>query len=208
MGEVQKNENSYEDDVWLNDVWKLRFHDPFDDDWTHQSYISLTDVGSVIDFWNVHNIIKEKYKQGMFFLMRESIFPSWDDPANVTGGQVSIKILKENVATYVEEICISMLGENLLREEYKHDWAVVNGISLSAKRYFSILKIWVSNCDYNEIKFFNLPENHHGDIIFRPSIDNIQHNHENGTDKKHSDLSEPRKEGHEKFKFTRRDHKH
>ena len=174
MGEVQKNENSYEDDVWLNDVWKLRFHDPFDDDWTHQSYISLTDVGSVIDFWNVHNIIKEKYKQGMFFLMRESIFPSWDDPANVTGGQVSIKILKENVATYVEEICISMLGENLLREEYKHDWAVVNGISLSAKRYFSILKIWVSNCDYNEIKFFNLPENHHGDIIFRPSIDRTE----------------------------------
>ena len=173
-----KQEQEEEEDEFLNDVFKLRFHDPNDEDWTMKSYVSLTDIGSVKDFWMAHKAIKDKYKQGIFFLMRESVFPSWDAPENINGGCLSIKVLKENVVDYMEQLSIALLSETLLKDEYKHDWAMINGVSASPKRYFCILKVWVSCMVYNDAKFFNIPPNFYGDIIWRPNLETIQNSHE------------------------------
>ena len=161
-----------------NDIFTLYFHDPNDENWSLTSYKRLHDISTVQDFWKTFRVIKDKLKQGIFFVMRESSFPCWDDPSNINGGVLSIKVLKENVVAYLEELYIRFLGETLLVPELQDNWEVINGISTSPKRYFCIIKIWLKTNDYNDKKFFRLPEKYYGDIIYRENIENIQNNHD------------------------------
>ena len=165
-------------DVHLNDIWTLHFHDPNNEDWNLTSYFRLSDVSTVVDFGKVHTCVKDKLKSGMFFLMREHIFPCWDDENNVHGGCLSIKVPKDNVVQYWEELCFRVLGETLMTPDGREQWDVVNGISISPKRYFCIIKLWLRTGDFNDKKYFRLPENHYGEIIYKDNMDNIQRNHD------------------------------
>ena len=156
----------------------LRFHDPNDEDWTLQSYVPLTTITTVNEFWSAHKCLKDKLKLGIFFLMRSDAFPSWDSDANINGGVLSIKVLKENVEDYVQQLCVRMLGETLFVPELKDKWDMINGISTSPKRYFCIVKIWMRTNDFPDKKFFRLPDTYYGDIIYRENMDNIQKNHD------------------------------
>lgn len=160
----------------MNDIWSYRFHNPNDENWTLSSYIHLQDISTVDEFWKVQHAIKEKLKNGMFFLMREHVFPCWDDKYNINGGCLSIKVLKENLVEYWQTLCMRTLGECLLKEDYKDKWSLVNGISTSPKRYFCIVKIWMGTNELNDKKYFNIPGNHYGDIIYKENKDNIQKN--------------------------------
>ena len=165
----------------LNDIWTYHFHDPNNEDWNLTSYLRLHDLSTVQDFWNVHECVKEKLKNGMFFVMREHVFPCWDDPNNVNGGCLSIKVLKENLVGYWEQLCTRLLGETLLDPaecDVASMWQNINGISTSPKRFFCIVKIWMKTNDLNDKKYFRLPDNFYGDIIYRENVDNIQKNNE------------------------------
>jgi hypothetical protein len=171
------NENQLtecDEDIELNDIWTYYFHDPNDENWTLGSYLRLHDMSTVKDYWNLNHVLKDKLKQGMFFLMREHIFPCWDDEFNINGGCLSIKVLKDNIIKFWEELSIRLLGENLLIEEHRDKWDMVNGISISPKKYFVICKIWMNTTEFNDKKFFNIPQNYYGDIIFRDNMENIQ----------------------------------
>jgi hypothetical protein len=165
-----------DEDVHLNDIWTYHFHCPTDQDWNISSYLRINDVSTVQDFWKIHNNLGDKLKSGIFFIMREHVFPSWDSPENINGGCLSIKVLKENLVEYWEKLCTRVLGENLLIPELKDKWDLVNGISTSPKRYFCIVKIWMSNNDLNDKKFFQIPENYYGDVIYVNNMENIQKN--------------------------------
>ena len=53
------------------------FHDPNSFNWNVESYIDIHDLKTIEDFWIVNNLIHEKVHLGMFFLMRNNIFPLW-----------------------------------------------------------------------------------------------------------------------------------
>ena len=76
----------------LNDIWSIYFHDPNDKDWTMKSYHHMSMLSTVDDFWVVQKAMQDKVADGMFFIMREYIFPCWDDPENKEGGCFSIKV--------------------------------------------------------------------------------------------------------------------
>lgn len=160
----------------MNDIWSYRFHNPNDENWTLQSYLHLQDVSTVEEFWKVQYAIKDKLKNGMFFVMREHVFPCWDDENNINGGCLSIKVLKENLVEYWNTLCMRLTGETLLKEEHRDKWTHVNGISTSPKRYFCIVKIWMGSNDFNDKSHFNIPTNYYGDVIYKENIDNIQKN--------------------------------
>ena len=182
VNNTDKTDNNGDiEDTHLNDIWSFHFHDPNNQDWNLTSYIRLHDVSTVQDFWKVNNNLKEKLKNGIFFLMREHIFPCWDDDNNVNGGCLSIKVLKENLPEYWEKLCIRILGENILIPELKDKWALVNGISTSPKRFFCIVKIWLKTNDLDDKKYYQLPTNYYGDIIYRNNIENIQKNNDGDT---------------------------
>ncbi len=161
----------------LNDVWTYYFHDPNNEDWNLNSYLRLHDISTIKDFWQIENTVKDKLKNGMFFIMRSDCFPCWDDETNINGGCLSIKVLKDNLVDYWQNLSVRLLGETLFKDEYSENWNVINGISTSPKRYFCVVKIWLKNNDFNDKKYFRLPENFYGDIIYRANIENIQKTH-------------------------------
>jgi hypothetical protein len=50
------------------------FHGPSDPSWTYDSYIPIATVGSVDDYWKLHNTIETTLSDGMYFVMREHVF--------------------------------------------------------------------------------------------------------------------------------------
>ena len=163
-----------EEVLYLNDTWSCYFHNPMDDDWRNESYIKLTDIGSAEDYWQFQGLVGENIKSGMFFIMREHVFPCWDDPANINGGCLSVKIPKEEMTEFWQKLCAKMLTETLLKDEFKNEkWNMVNGISTSPKHHFCIVKIWIGCSDLADIKAFDLPCDYNGAVIYKTNISNI-----------------------------------
>lgn len=64
------------EETWLSDIWTWYFHDPGDSRWTLDSYRRLCDISTIEEFWRLHEAHAPLLTRGMFFLMRECVFPS------------------------------------------------------------------------------------------------------------------------------------
>ena len=135
----------------LQNRWNLWFHKSNDNNWTFESYIKLASFDNVEDFAIVSNALDEIHvENSMLFLMRKDIKPMWEADENVNGGCISFKIYKKHIYTCWNQLCNFLVGENILKEEA--DWEKVNGISISPKKTFSILKIWFSDKNIKDTK--------------------------------------------------------
>jgi len=167
---------SNNEDILLNDLWTVYFHDPANADWTNQSYVRVGDIASVDDFWAHANGWEGEIHKGMFFIMRDGVFPCWDDAANIDGGVMSIKVLKENLGEFWNELCMKIMGETLLIDADKRErwWDNVNGISTSPKKHFCIVKIWVKSHEFSQKELFDIATKYYGDILYKSNRDNIE----------------------------------
>lgn len=161
------NDNNVEQN-FLNDSWSLRFHDPFDNDWSKRSYKPLYEISTIQNYWEVNELLKDKMEMGMFFLFRENVFPLWDDENNAEGGALSMKILKTDAYNCWLDLTIKMLSENLIKEKYRDLTYLINGISVVPKKTFCILKIWVKTTELKEPEKFNILDKYHGKVLFAP----------------------------------------
>ena len=137
----------------LHCKWTLWYHTLTGQDWTVNGYNKICDIKSVEDFWNVHlrlniNIIQN----GMFFLMKNDVLPVWEDERNRDGGCWSYKISKKEAFTSWCEIAMAVCGEYLINSENSE---VINGISISPKRNFCIVKIWNNDCKISNNKLLS-----------------------------------------------------
>lgn len=150
--------------IELERKWIVYFHDYMDTNWNRESYEKLSDITNIIDFWTVFNIIKDKLSLGMFFFMKEDIFPKWDDNENIKMSYMSIKILKTNASEFMEQILTHLLTEKIFLDNPD----LINGISISPKKNFCICKIWINSIDekFKDISIYNLPIEYHGDVVF------------------------------------------
>lgn len=138
-----------QEEIFLNDVWSLYFHDPDQHDWSEASYIRLCDISSVDDLIHIYKAYKDLFQYGNFFFMREFIKPMWEDPMNRNGGCMSFKIMKYDIQKIWFEIVSKILGETFVIEpKRKKLWSQVTGISISPKRSYSIARIWISDRTY------------------------------------------------------------
>lgn len=131
------------EDKILNDTWSLYFHDPYNESWTRESYIHVCSISTVLEYVELENQLKPFIQKGMFFIMRDHVFPLWDDENNKDGGVFSIKILKANTFEAWRKVAAKVLGETIMKD--KSLWENVNGISVSPKKHFCIIKIWMKN---------------------------------------------------------------
>lgn len=140
--EVENTQTSTEyEEKTLNDTWILWYHDPNDLNWDISSYKIVSTIKTIKDFWNTYEFLKNTViENSMFFIMREGILPLWEDAKNVNGGCWSFKISKGSIKKYWSELSIFLLGENITKKE-----RLINGLSISPKKTFCIIKIW--NCD-------------------------------------------------------------
>lgn len=159
-----------EDEVFLNDIWSFYFHNPISNNWERDGYVKIGDISSIQDFWKLFHAIENHIHNGMFFLMRDYIFPAWDDPNNKDGSFMSFKVVKDKIISFSEQIFIRLLGETFLLPDFQQHWNQINGISLSPKKNFCIVKIWFANKDLKSKHYFNLPKDYFGDVIFKDNI--------------------------------------
>ena len=74
----------------------------------------------------------------MFFCMKKNIFPNWEDPLNRQGGCLSFKVPAKDIMKEWNQILLYCINNNILTEKNNE----VNGISISPKKEFNIIKIW------------------------------------------------------------------
>ena len=77
--------------------------------------------------------------------MREGIKPIWEDPKNRQGGCFSYKISNKNVCEVWRDLSYVLVGESISTQS--SFVANVTGITISPKKNFCIIKIWMSNCN-------------------------------------------------------------
>jgi len=130
----------------LNTKWVLWYHNLSNSDWSIKGYNKIYDIETVEDFWKIHlRLTTHMLQNGMFFFMKNSIEPLWENSANIDGGCWSYKISKKECYISWVEIAMAICGETLLNEKYNN---IINGVSISPKKNFCIIKIW--NNDYKQ----------------------------------------------------------
>ena len=153
----------------LNTNWCLWYHSINDTNWKNNSYKNIYDIKNVLDIKFLNDTIHKIHLQNsMFFLMREGIFPNWEDPDNRSGGCLSFKVTSIKVMDEWIELLLRCITDNILNEKNEE----INGISISPKKEFNIIKIWLRNHGFDYKKHLTIEE---------PSLINI----ENSLYKKH-----------------------
>ena len=84
----------------------------------------------------------------MLFIMRQNITPTWEDPMNRNGGCFSFKILNKQVPIIWKSLIYALCGETLMTDPKKSK--NINGLTISPKKNFSIVKIWLSDCSIQD----------------------------------------------------------
>jgi translation initiation factor 4E len=131
----------------LHNNWTLWAHLPHDTDWTVKSYKKIMTFTTVEEALVLYETLPDKMiKNCMLFLMREGIKPTWEDEKNRGGGCFSYKVGNKNIITTWKHASYSLIGETLTAESKL--CASINGITISPKKNFCIIKIWLGNCDF------------------------------------------------------------
>ena len=129
----------------LYDKWVLWAHLPHDTDWSIKSYKKIMTLTTVEETCSLYRIVPEKLvKNCMLFLMREGISPTWEDPKNRQGGCFSFKVTNKSVFSTWKNLSYVLVGETLSNNHKM--LSNINGITISPKRAFCIVKIWLASC--------------------------------------------------------------
>jgi len=133
----------------LNDKWVLYHHLPSEKNWTLSGYTILAnDIDTTAKVIALKNYIPENMiKYSMLFLMRKGITPLWEDPRNKEGGCFSYKVFNKQVEQVWRELMCVICGETLTDEKHSK---YITGITISPKKNFCIIKIWLSTKDYQD----------------------------------------------------------
>lgn len=145
----RKNESNNETtkygiDDRLNFTFNLYYHLPNDKNWDFSSYKIIKSVSTIKEIVSLNeNLPDNIIKYCMLFMMKHGIVPMWEDPRNINGGCFSYKVYNKNVVGIWKQIVYAFCGGTLMnnRENMKY----VNGITISPKKNFCILKIWLEN---------------------------------------------------------------
>jgi len=142
----------------LKHLWNLWAHLPQDPDWTVKSYKKVCQFKHLEETIAITESLPEGLVQNcMLFLMKDGISPMWEDVRNRNGGCFSYKVSNKNVFEAWRDLTYVLTGESV-----SSNTAFVNsvtGITISPKKNFCIIKIWMTNCDHqnpqtvtNEVK--------------------------------------------------------
>jgi hypothetical protein len=141
----------------LYDNWVLWAHLPHDTDWSLRSYNKIVELNSVEKVISCMNTVPtQMVKNCMLFLMRKGINPTWEDPKNMNGGCFSFKVNNSDVYKTWTQLSYLLTGETLSNNHKLQE--KITGITISPKKTFCILKIWLQNLDHQNPKELQMVE--------------------------------------------------
>ena len=134
----------------LLDKWDLYYHLPHDKNWDISGYTIIMksiDTAEKVILLNEH-INENVVNNCMLFVMRTGITPMWEDPKNRNGGCFSYKISNKYVHELWKNLFYLLCGETICvdKKHNKH----INGITISPKKNFCIIKIWLDTSLYQD----------------------------------------------------------
>ena len=139
----------------LKHTWTLYLHLPNETDWSINSYKKILTIQYVEELIELYKIISNKMLIScMFFLMKDNIKPMWEDPDNCNGGAFSFKINHRISYSIWKTITYLAIGEQLDNTNKN----IITGITISPKKNFSIIKVWVNTDKYTNINSIRYPE--------------------------------------------------
>ena len=125
----------------LQSQWILWNHGLNDKSWTNDSYKNIFTFNKLNDIKIYNdNLDILQLKNSSYFLMRKDIFPTWEDSNNKNGCCASYKIPSNDIVNTWYKCIQNILCENLHKNNENYD--IINGISISPKKEFNIIKIW------------------------------------------------------------------
>ena len=127
----------------------LYYHKLFDNDWSLESYKEICSFDNIAKFWILYNN-HTCLNNGMYFLMKKNIKPIYEDKKNKKGGYWSIKINQKDIKNIWLHLVLDFIGCNLSNKN------IINGLSIAYKKKFYIIKIWIKNKKYKDIKNLNI----------------------------------------------------
>ncbi len=130
----------------LKHKWNLWAHLPQDSDWTSKSYKLIYNFKTIEDTIAITESTPDPLiKSCMLFVMKDGINPVWEDPKNRNGGCFSYKVSNKNVCDVWRELNYVLVGESIGNNS--SFVKCVTGITISPKKNFCIIKIWMTNCE-------------------------------------------------------------
>ena len=131
----------------LKHRWNLWAHLPQDSDWTLKSYKLIYKFKTIEDTIAITESSPDPLiKSCMLFVMKDGINPVWEDPKNRNGGCFSYKVSNKNVCDVWRELNYVLVGETIGNNS--SFVKCVTGITISPKKNFCIIKIWMTNCEH------------------------------------------------------------
>lgn len=133
----------------LSDAWILWAHLPHDTDWNLKSYMKIYEFNTVEQAITITETLPPVLVTNcMLFLMRKGINPIWEDERNRSGGCFSYKIPNKDVPDAWKQLSYSLVGETM--SDDKKLLPYINGITISPKKNFCIIKVWLANCSFQD----------------------------------------------------------
>jgi len=127
--------------------WNVWGHLPHDTDWTINSYKHIYKIQSIQEAITITETIPDSLvKNCMLFIMKENVTPVWEDKSNRNGGCFSYKVTNKNVYEVWRDLTYLLVGNTLSTNE--NFVSSITGITISPKKNFCIIKIWMTNCNH------------------------------------------------------------
>lgn len=134
---------------FLSDTWILWAHLPHDTDWSIKSYTKIFEFNTLEQAVTITEMLPPKLIVNcMLFLMRKGINPIWEDERNRNGGCFSYKIINKDVPGAWKQMSYLLVGETMT--DNVKMLSHINGITISPKKNFCIMKVWVANCLFQD----------------------------------------------------------
>jgi hypothetical protein len=134
MSEIIEFKNNY----------TLWFHKLNDNNWERKTYRMIYTFGNVKDFWKMFNNLPT-VNSFMLFLMKENIFPTYEDPENINGGCWSYRVQRKDLQQVWKLLCIALISNNIENDSNN----IITGISINPKN--CVLKIWCKETPTDEM---------------------------------------------------------
>jgi len=131
----------------LQHKWNIWAHLPHDVEWTIGSYKTIYTFTTVEETIAISETLPEVLvKNCMLFIMKDGIMPIWEDSNNKEGGCFSYKISNKSVYDIWKQLTYVLVGESISANvSFVNN---VNGITISPKKNFCIIKIWMKTCEF------------------------------------------------------------
>jgi hypothetical protein len=130
----------------LNNDWTCWIHYQNDNDWTLESYKLISKFSYLKELTLFIETLHESIiKKTMVFFMKDAILPLWETEDNIDGGCFSYKISNNNIVAIFKILLYKIIGNTLIDDENINN--NINGVSISPKKNFCIIKIWMKKKD-------------------------------------------------------------